>query len=49
MKAGRPRGTKVVVCPCGWRVTGKGKSVSCAMCKRRVSLNKKQPRIKAAA
>jgi len=47
MKAGRPKGTKVVVCPCGWRVTGKGKTAACINCDRRVSLNKKKPRIKA--
>lgn len=38
MKSGRPKGLKVAVCPCGWRVTGKGKSVTCVSCKRRIEL-----------
>lgn len=46
MKAGRPKGTKVSVCRCGWRVTGKGKTVRCTGCGRRLRLNKKQPRNK---
>jgi hypothetical protein len=41
MKSGRPKGLKVAVCPCGWRVTGKGKSVTCGECKRRVPLDQR--------
>lgn len=43
---GRPKGTKVVMCPCGWRVTGKGKSATCVGCGQRVHLDKKRPRTK---
>jgi hypothetical protein len=46
-KAGRPKGTKVGVCLCGWRVTGKGKTARCTACGRRTALDKKQPRNKA--
>lgn len=39
MKSGRPKGLKVALCPCGWRVTAKGKaqSATCTACKRRVT------------
>lgn len=42
MKSGRPKGLKVTICQCGWRVTGKGKSATCTGCKRRVLFE--QPR-----
>jgi len=46
MKSGRPKGLKVVVCQCGWRVTSKGKAKSktCGVCKRRVTFTR--PRAK---
>lgn len=47
MKAGRPKGTRVVMCTCGWRVAGLGKTAQCASCGRRVSFEKKKRKVKA--
>lgn len=49
-KVGRPKGTRVTVCTCGWRVTGKGKTGTCTECKRRVFFPKiRRPKAKAVA
>jgi hypothetical protein len=44
MKSGRPKGLKVAVCRCGWRVTGKGKSATCTECKRRIEFVRTRPK-----
>jgi hypothetical protein len=44
MTAGRPKGTRVVVCRCGWRVTGHGESGTCTTCGARVRFPKRKRR-----
>jgi len=49
-KVGRPKGTRVALCPCGWRITGRGKTGTCVECGRRVTFPKvRRPKTKAKA
>lgn len=49
-KVGRPKGTRIALCSCGWRVTGRGKTGTCGECGRRVTFPKpRKPKAKAKA